>query len=87
LKVRPVHHRRENRVRLAYYVEWHMREAWVELLFADKDKDAKASRVPVAPAQRSGAAQMKAQTRRLADGTPAHSARCSRSWRPSRRSR
>src|SRR5262249_20177273 len=42
LKVRPIHHRRENRVRahillcmLAYYVEWHMREAWAELLFAD----------------------------------------------------
>ena len=78
LKVRPIHHRRENRVRLcmlAYYVEWHMREAWAELLFADEDKDAKATRDPVAPAQRSEAAQTKAQTRRLADGTPAHSFR------------
>jgi transposase len=82
LKVRPIHHRRENRVRahillcmLAYYVEWHMREAWAELLFADEDQDAKATRDPVAPAQRSEAAQRKAQTRRLTDGTPAHSFR------------
>jgi transposase len=82
LKVRPIHHRRENRVRahillcmLAYYVEWHMREAWAELLFADEDQDAKATRDPVAPAQRSEAAQRKALTRRLTDGTPAHSFR------------
>jgi hypothetical protein len=26
---------------LAYYVWWHMREAWRELLFADEDLDAK----------------------------------------------
>jgi transposase len=82
LKVRPIHHRLENRVRahillcmLAYYVEWHMREAWAELLFADEDQDAKATRDPVAPAQRSEAAERKALTRRLADGTPAHSFR------------
>jgi len=38
LKVRPIHHRLADRVRahillcmLAYYVEWHMREAWREL--------------------------------------------------------
>ncbi|MFN2288909.1 MAG: transposase, partial [Chromatocurvus sp.] len=38
LKVRPIHHRLKNRVRahlflwmLAYYVEWHLREAWREL--------------------------------------------------------
>ena len=42
LKVRPIHHRTADRVRahifvclLAYYVEWHMREAWRELMFAD----------------------------------------------------
>jgi hypothetical protein len=60
---------------LAYYVERHMREAWAELLFADEDQAAKATRDPVAPAQRSEAGQTKAQTRRLADGTPAHSFR------------
>ena len=82
LKVRPIHHRLETRVRahiflcmLAYYVEWHMREAWRELLFADEDQAAKATRDPVAPAQRSAAADKKARTRRLGDGTPAHSFR------------
>jgi len=80
LKVRPIHHRLENRVRahiflcmLAYYVEWHMREAWRALLFADEDLAAKAKRDPVAPAQRSVAAQTKALTHSLEDGTPAHS--------------
>jgi transposase len=80
LKVRPIHHRTAERVRahillcmLAYYVEWHMREAWRELMFADTDQQAKATRDPVAPAKRSAAAQAKAATRRLDDGTPAHS--------------
>ena len=39
--------------KLAYYVEWHMREAWRELMFADIDQAAKATRDPVAPAKRS----------------------------------
>ena len=38
---------------LAYYVEWHMREAWRELLFADEDPATQAIRDPVAPVQRS----------------------------------
>jgi transposase len=67
LKVRPIHHRTADRVRahiflcmLAYYVEWHMREAWRELMFADTDQQAKATRDPVAPARRSKAALAKA---------------------------
>jgi transposase len=63
LNVRPIHHRREPRVRahiflcmLAYYVEWHLREAWRPLLFADEDQQANATRDPVAPAKRSPAA-------------------------------
>jgi transposase len=82
LKVRPIHHRTAERVRahiflcmLAYYVEWHMREAWRELMFADEDQDAKQKRDPVAPAVRSAAAQRKAHTRILTDGSPAHSFR------------
>jgi transposase len=82
LKVRPIHHRLESRVRahiflcmIAYYVEWHLREAWRELLFADADLAAKATRDPVAPARRSAAAQRKALTHQLDDGTPAHSFR------------
>jgi transposase len=80
LKVRPIHHRKADRVRahiflcmLAYYVEWHMREAWRELMFADTDQQAKTTRDPVAPAKRSVAAQAKAATHALPDGTPAHS--------------
>ena len=80
LQVRPIHHRTTDRVRahlflcvLAYYVEWHMREAWRELMFADPDRDAKATRDPVAPAKRSKAAAAKATSHTLGDGTPAHS--------------
>ena len=60
---------------LAYYVEWHMREAWRALLFADEDRAAKATRDPVAPAMRSQQAAHKAHTHTLSDGTPAHSFR------------
>jgi transposase len=80
LKVRPIHHRTADRVRahillcmLAYYVEWHMREAWRELMFADTDQQAKATRDPVAPAKRSKAALAKVVRRALDDGTPVHS--------------
>jgi hypothetical protein len=79
LKVRPIHHRLADRVRahiflcmLAYYVEWHMREAWRELMFADTDQQAKALRDPVAPARRSPAALAKITRHTLDDGTPAH---------------
>jgi len=82
LHVRPIHHRLADRVRshiflcmLAYYVEWHMREAWRPLLFADEDQRATARRDPVAPARRSAAAEEKAVTHRLADGTMVHSFR------------
>ena len=80
LKVRPIHHRLEGRVRahiflcmLAYYVQWHMREAWRELMFADEDQAAKLIRDPVAPAKRSKAAMKKVITRTLDDGSPVHS--------------
>ncbi|UUZ77069.1 hypothetical protein LP414_06850 [Polaromonas sp. P1(28)-13] len=58
---------------LAYYVEWHMREAWRELMFADCDQQAKTSRDPVAPAKRSKAALAKVESLTLDDGTAAHS--------------
>jgi len=82
LHVRPIHHRTADRVRshiflcmLAYYVEWHMREAWRPLLFADEDQAAKATRDPVARAMRSEAADQKAATHRTADGAAVHSFR------------
>lgn len=80
LKVRPIHHRLENRVRahiflcmLAYYVEWHMREAWRPVLFCDEDQVRKKTRDPVAPATRSKAALEKVYSRTLADGSATHS--------------
>ena len=80
LKVRPIYHRREARVRahiflclLAYYVEWHMLAAWRPLLFADADQTAKTTRDPVAPAQRSAAALRKVHAKVLDDGTMVHS--------------
>jgi transposase len=80
LHVRPIHHRLAPRVRahiflcmLAHYVEWHMREAWRPVLFADEDHLAKETRDPVAPAVRSARALRKVQTHTLDDGTPAHS--------------
>jgi transposase len=82
LHIRPIHHRLENRVRahiflcmLAYYVEWHMREAWRELMFADEDLERKKHRDPVAAAERSEAALEKVATRKLKDGSPVHSFR------------
>ncbi len=82
LHIRPIHHRLETRVRvqiflcmLAYYVEWHMREAWRELMFADEDLKRKTRRDPVAAAQRSEAALEKVATHTLPDGSATHSFR------------
>ena len=82
LPVRPIGHRLAERVRahvflcmLAYYVEWHMRQALAPLLFDDDDKaggEARRASV-VAPAQRSPRAQGKAQTKRTDAGMPVHS--------------
>lgn len=82
LLVRPIRHRLENRVKahiflcmLAYYVQWHMTEAWRPLLFADEDQVSKASRDPVAPAERSDAALKKVQSKQLDDRSGVHSFR------------
>ena len=80
LLVRPIHHHTEDRVRahillcmLAYYVRWHMLEAWRPLLYCDEDLAAKQDRDPVAPARRSTAADHKAATKITNDGQRAHS--------------
>ncbi|HEY5986612.1 MAG TPA: IS1634 family transposase [Streptosporangiaceae bacterium] len=82
LQVRPIHHRLPDRVRahvflclLAYYVEWHLRQAWAPILFDDHHKAAgEALRESVvAPAQRSPQAQRKALTKRTEDDLPVHS--------------
>jgi len=82
LMVRPIRHRLEDRVRahiflctLAYYVQWQMTEAWRPLLFADEDQESKASRDPVAAAERSEGAFQKVHAKHLDDGSPVHSFR------------
>jgi hypothetical protein len=84
IEVRPIHHRRPHRVcahvflcMLAYYLEWHMRQALKPILFDDHDKAAaEAARTSiVAKAERSKAANRKALTKRTDDGLPVHSFR------------
>jgi hypothetical protein len=78
LELRPIHHRLEQRVRahvflcmLAYYLAWHLREAWAELIFKDEQPPTQTD--PVAKASRSAAAKRKAQTKRTTAGEPCHS--------------
>jgi hypothetical protein len=82
LKVRPIGHRLTHRVRahiflcmLAYYVEWHLRQALAPLLFDDEERaTAEALRENVvSPAPRSESAKSKVQTKRTADDFPVHS--------------
>jgi len=81
LRIRPIHHRSEERVRahiflclLAYYVEWHMRQALAPLLFDDQTLPVERKRRdPVAPAKPSEAARRKKTERETEDGFPIHS--------------
>ena len=81
LRVRPIYHRIPDRVRahifvclLAYYVEWHLRQALAPLLFEDEHLEAdRRRRDPVAPAQPSAAARRKKATKRTAEGLPVQS--------------
>ena len=82
LKIRPIHHRLEDRVRthaflcmLSYYVEWHMRQDLAPILFDDDDKSAaeEMRSSAVAPAQRSPKAEAKAYYKKTEDGMPVHS--------------
>lgn len=82
LKVRPIHHRSEDRVRchiflcmLAYYVEWHMRSALKPVLFDEDDPEAASAARDdvVSPKKPSPSAQRKAQTKLTPDGMPVHS--------------
>jgi hypothetical protein len=84
LDIRPVFHWLSPRVRahvflcmLAYYLEWHMRQALAPVLFDDHDRPAgEALRAsPVAKAQPSPAAKRKAGAKLTDDGLPVHSFR------------
>jgi transposase len=81
LLVRPIRHRTEARVPahiflclLAYYVEWHLRQAWAPLLFADEERrEQRQRRDPILPAPPSPSAQAKKRSHQTADGFPVHS--------------
>jgi Transposase DDE domain len=80
LELRPIHHRLEQRVRahaflclLAYYLEWHLRTAWAELLFDDERPPLPED--PVAKRERSPQAKSKASRKRTTAGEPCHSLR------------
>lgn len=81
LEIRPIYHRSEDRVRahiflclLAYYLEWHLRQALAPLLFDDEELPvARHQRDPVAPAKPSPSAKRKKTQRRTQDGLPIHS--------------
>jgi hypothetical protein len=82
LEIRPIYHWTAPRVRahvllcmLAYYVEFHMRQALAPILFDDHDRAAAERQSIVAPAERSPAAKRKLATRRTDDGLPVHSFR------------
>jgi hypothetical protein len=58
---------------LAYYVEWHMRRAWAELLYQEQDLEAlRQIRDPVLLAQPSVAVMCKQAAHQTADGLPVH---------------
>src|SRR5665647_1748681 len=78
LDLRPIHHWTQDRVRahvficmLAAYLVWHLRQAWAPLTFTDENRPEAAD--PVAPAQRSHAADAKAATKTTTDELPATS--------------
>ena len=81
VRVRPIRHREERRVRahlfvclLAGYVEWHVRRALAPLLFDDETlHEARRTRDPVATAKPTLRAREKKARRRTDDGLALHS--------------
>ena len=77
IEIRPIHHHLEDRVRahaflsmLAYYVAYELHQRLAPLLFTDTEPPPPTD--PVAPAQRSAAANTKAGSATTPDGHPAH---------------
>lgn len=84
LKVRPIFHRLEDRVRahvflcmLAYYLQWHLRQRLAPLLFDEEDPRAAQQQRSsvVAPAQRSPQTRQKVSLRQNSEGFPVQSFR------------
>ena len=81
LRVRPIHHRTEERVPahiflclLAYYVEWHLRRAWAPILFEDEERrEERERRDPIGPAKPSQSAQEKKSSHQTREGIAVHS--------------
>jgi len=80
LQVRPIYHYLEGRVKahmflcmLAYYVEWHLRQAWTELLYTDEEGSVRSS--PVTPVQPSPSGRVKKAKAHGKDGLPLQSFR------------
>lgn len=78
LELRPIHHRLEERVRahvflctLAYYLEWHLRYCWRELLYADEHPPLAGD--PVKPSERSLQAERKVRRKKTDEGDTCHS--------------
>jgi hypothetical protein len=78
LQVRPIYHYVEPRVKahmflcmLAYYVEFHLRKAWAELLYTDEEGSIRTS--PVAPVQPSPSGREKKSKAHGRDGMPLQS--------------
>jgi hypothetical protein len=78
---RPIYLRTEAHVRahiflclLAYYVEWHLRRAWAELLYADEElEERRGTRDPVLPAEPSESVLVKKATHSTPHGLPVQS--------------
>jgi CBS domain-containing protein len=75
LQVRPIYHHLEKRVKahlflcmLAYYVEFHLRQAWQNLLYHDEEGSQR--KTPVAPVEPSPSSKQKKGTARSKDGLP-----------------
>jgi transposase len=80
LKVRPIYHYKGRRVKahiflclLAYYIEWHLKEALAPLLFEDEEPENKYQEI--VRAQQSESAKAKDRTKRNVLDLPVHSFR------------
>lgn len=80
LRIRPIHHWLNGRVEahificfLAYYVEWHLRQAWKTMIFEDEYPGVHEGGSPVLPALRSDHALQKARTQKHENGMVVHS--------------
>ena len=81
LRIRPIYLSDEDHVRahfflcmLAYYVEWHLRQAWAPLLFAEEESEVSwKERDPVAPAPTSRKTRRKKGRKRTQEDLPVHS--------------